>query len=527
MKRAVIYIRVSTDEQADRGYSLGVQQEQLEKYCLSKEYEVVKLFKDDYSAKNFNRPEFKRFLTFAKSNHRAIDYFLFVSWDRFSRNAPDAYQMIAKLRNWKIEPQAITQPIDFSVPQSKIMLSIYLTLPEVDNDIRSEKVKMGMRGANKLGRWTTVAPIGYKNHRDEDDRPIISPKEELREHICWAFNELVKNTRPLNDIRRELNQKGVAISKSSFSRMVRNPVYIGKIRIPKFKDEPERIVEGIHEGIISENLFDEIQLVLSGRVKKQSKQKVFKDREELPLRGVLNCAKCGNHVTGSASKSRSGDKHYYYHCMHCKKERFRADIANTEMEKLLSEIEITEEVQELYETILFGELKGSTKQRAQSQSQLTQEIRKVEVKKERLQNTFLDGNLSPQDYSELNKRLETKLIELRVELNEAKNEKSGFKQQLNKSIQILPNLVEWYRNSDVQEKKELIGSIFPERFTFEKNKVRTTSMNEVVALILKYTGRFDEKKTGQVGYNSYLSRLVIPLGLEPRAHALKGRCSTN
>src|SRR5690606_20608851 len=210
------------------------------------------LYSEDHSAKNFNRPEFNKFLTYAKVNHRKLDYFLFVSWDRFSRNAPDAYQMIGKLKKWDIEPQAITQPIDFSVPQSKIMLSIYLTLPEVDNDIRSEKVKSGIRGANKAGRWTTTAPIGYKNRRDEENKPIIVPNDQSH-IITWIFKELEKNERSLNSIRLEANRKGLRVSRSTFSRMVRNPVYMGKIRVSATEDEPEQIVEGIHEGVIPEH----------------------------------------------------------------------------------------------------------------------------------------------------------------------------------------------------------------------------------------------------------------------------------
>ena len=524
MKRAVLYVRVSTDEQADRGYSLGVQREQLEKYCKAQGIEVVIVFVEDHSAKNFDRPEFAKFLSYAKSNYRNIDYFLFVSWDRFSRNAPDAYNMIRKLKKWDIEPQAITQPIDFSVPQSKIMLSIYLTLPEVDNDIRSDKVKSGMRGANKLGRWTTTAPIGYKNRRDEQNKPIIVPKDTAN-LIAWAFKEVAKNERALNHIRLELNQKGVKVSKSTFSRMVRNPVYMGKIRVVAYKDEPEQIVEGLHEGIVTEELFNEVQLVLSGRVKKQNKKTSFRDRDELPLRGLLSCSNCGKHVTGSASKSRSGDKHYYYHCMHCKKERFRADVANSEVEKLLSEIQISEEVKKLQDVILHSELKGNPKQRAQQKSTFVQELNKLEARKEQLQNTFLDGDLDPKDYTELKNRLENRIFEVRAKLDEFKNEQSNFKEQLNKKFKILPNIVQWYRNSTVQEKKQLLGSIFPERFVFEKNQVRTTCIDEVIALILKYTGRFEGKEKGQAGYNSHLSHLVSPLGFEPRTASLEGRCS--
>ena len=526
MKKAVLYTRVSTDEQADRGYSLGVQKEQLEKYCEVHNIEILKHFVDDHSAKSFDRPQFKEFLHYAKANNKHIDYLLFVSWDRFSRNAPDAYEMLGKLKKWNIEAQAIMQPIDFSVPQNKIMLSIYLTLPEVDNDIRSEKVRSGMRGANKLGRWVRKAPIGYLNRRDEQNKPIIVPAQNsylLRE----AFEEIAKGVRTLNDIRIEMNQKGLKASKANFSRMVRNPVYAGKILIPAFGDEPDLIVEGLHEAIISEELFEAVQLIVSGRKKQLNKHSSIKEREELPLRGLLSCTKCGNHVTGSASKSRSGKKHYYYHCMKCGKERYRADLANSEMETLLSTIQVEYEVEKLYNTILEKEMKGSVHHKAQNVSTASQELAKLEERKSNLQKTFLAGQISASDYSELKPIIETQIMEAKAKLVASKEDQSGWTTDLRKKLAVIPNVLELYRNSGLQQKKEILCSIFVGKFSFSNNEVRTPELDSVFRTILKYSGRFVEKKTGQTRYESCLSRLVIPLGFEPRTHTLKVYCSTS
>jgi site-specific DNA recombinase len=123
MKRAVIMSRVSSDEQA-KGFSLGVQFEQLTNYCKRKDIEVVAHYKEDHSAKNFNRPEFQNFLRFAKKNKKTIDYLLVTTWDRFSRNVTDSFLMIRQLKEMGIEVQAIEQPIDFSIPESKAMLAI-------------------------------------------------------------------------------------------------------------------------------------------------------------------------------------------------------------------------------------------------------------------------------------------------------------------------------------------------------------------------------------------------------------------
>ena len=67
MKRAVLMARVSSDEQA-KGYSLDIQEENLRKYCERQNIEVVSVFREDYSAKDFNRPEFKKFMGFARAN---------------------------------------------------------------------------------------------------------------------------------------------------------------------------------------------------------------------------------------------------------------------------------------------------------------------------------------------------------------------------------------------------------------------------------------------------------------------------
>ncbi len=524
MKTAVLYTRVSTDEQADKGYSLGVQKEQLEKYCESRNIEILKHYVDDHSAKSFDRPQFKEFLNYAKTNHKSIDYILFVSWDRFSRNAPDAYEMLGKLKKWNIEAQAIMQPIDFSVPQNKVMLSIYLTLPEVDNDIRSQKVRSGMRGANKLGRWVRNAPIGYKNRRDEANKPIIVPADNS--HLLKeAFEEIAKGIRTLNDIRIEMGEKGFKVSRSNFCRMVRNPVYMGKILIPAFEDEPELIVDGLHDGIVSEELFYQVQIILAGKKKKLNKHSTICEREELPLRGFLSCSKCGNHVTGSASKGRNGSKHYYYHCMKCGKERYRADVANNEIEALISTIQIIEEVEALYNLILEKEMKGSTQNRAQQISILSQKLEKLEERKSNLQNTFIAGQITASDYTELKPMIETQIMEVKTELNKLKDGKNKFANELEEKISFLSNVAEWYRNGGLQQKKEILVSIFVGKFQFQNNEVRNTQLNEMVALILKHTGRFVEKKKGQTRYESCLSLLVTPFGFEPKTYCLEGSCS--
>ncbi len=143
---------MSTDEQADKGYSLRHQVERLRTYCQFQNIEVLGLFKDDHSAKSFKRPAFQELLAKLKKGKHSANLLLFTKWDRFSRNAADAYGMIRILDNHGLDPQAMEPPLDLNVPENKIMLAFYLAAPEVENDRRALNVLVGMRRAKKEGR---------------------------------------------------------------------------------------------------------------------------------------------------------------------------------------------------------------------------------------------------------------------------------------------------------------------------------------------------------------------------------------
>src|SRR5690606_2549639 len=121
MTVADLYIRVSTDEQAEKGYSQRSQEEILRRYCQIKGITVRKVMIEDYTARTFRRPVWTQYLIDLKKKKEKLDYVLFVKWDRFSRITADAYQMISMLQKLGVEPQAIEQPLDLSIPENKIM----------------------------------------------------------------------------------------------------------------------------------------------------------------------------------------------------------------------------------------------------------------------------------------------------------------------------------------------------------------------------------------------------------------------
>lgn len=153
-ERAVIYTRVSTDEQAEKGSSLASQEEILRRECQRLGIEVAEHFCDDgYSAKNFQHPAFQRLLKYIKDKSNAIGYLYVVRWDRFSRNTAEAYGMIIELDKFGVEAKCLEERFDINDPTSVLLRAIKLAEPEMDNKRRALNTKMGMERARAEGRY--------------------------------------------------------------------------------------------------------------------------------------------------------------------------------------------------------------------------------------------------------------------------------------------------------------------------------------------------------------------------------------
>lgn len=510
-KTAVIMSRVSSDDQV-RGYSLDVQFEQLTKYCNRNDIEVLKHYREDHSAKDFNRPEFQKFLDYAKRHKNQIDYLLVTTWDRFARNMTDANLMLRTLKGLGIEVQAIEQPVDFSIPESKAMLAIYLVFPEIDNDRRSIKIRGGIRGSLKAGRWCRQAPIGYENRRDNENKPIIVPSEKA-EHIQYAFDQII-NGKSQAEIRKDIKAKGVVISRNNMSLILRNPMYMGKIIVPANDGEPKALVEGLHQGIVSEETFYQVQNILSKRKKKSNRPVYNSMREELPLRGLLYCSNCGGKMTGSPSRSQNGKQYFYYHCNHCKKDRVSAIKANKTIESILDDFRFTKGAETIYEMMVQKLLSGNERQATIKRKKLNSEINQTTERLEKLQDLYVDGKMDIDAYTETYDRYNLKREELRRELKSLKTGNSEYRNWLSKGVHLMKNLKEHYNKSTVKQKQKLLCSIFPENLFFEENKCRTERINDVLRYILQIDNGLGDKKRGQFSTKLKLSSRVESESIE-------------
>lgn len=508
MRVADLYIRVSTDEQADKGYSQRNQEEVLRKYCAHHQITVRKVIFEDHSAKSFNRPEWTVLLSDLKKRKGQVNLVLFTKWDRFSRNAGDAYQMINTLRKLEVEPQAIEQPLDLSIPENKMMLAIYLAAPEIENDRRALNVLYGMRRARKEGRWMGPAPFGYANKITEDGKKYITAKEPEASIIKWIFNEVAKGRQSINAVWEMAREKGLKCSKNSLWVIIRNPVYCGKIYVSKLKDEESQYVNGQHEGIISEAQFNEVQEVLDG---KKRLYQVKKEPTDLQLRGHLVCPNCGKLLTGSASRGRSR-RYFYYHCVSPCRTRFKAMDTNELFEKELRKYVARPGMGELYGDVITNLYKQKNQGQRDDFKQLKNELEQENLRLTKARNLLLNDEIDPADYRLIKAGCEKKINSLEAQIFSTDRTEINISDLLEKAFCSLEKLDRLFVDGDLKKRRQIVGSIFREKLVFDGINYRTARLNEPVELIYSLGAGFSQNKKGQTDLKIDLSNVVNRIG---------------
>lgn len=334
--------------------------------------------------------------------------------------------------------------LDLSAPENLMILSVYLSLPDIDNKRRSIKTTESVRAGKVAGRWMGIAPYGYKNSRDEQNKPIILPAEKAGV-VKKIFAELAIG-RSQAEIQLSLQKKGMGIQRSTFSALVRNPVYAGKIWV-KTADSGGYSVKRLHEPLVDEESFEKAQAAIQGNVVKKNITVAKTFKEELHLRGLLLCPSCGGKLTGSASKGRNGVRHRCYHCNHCGKERRRAEETHQRVEALLSEFQATHEANKLYEMMVKKLLQGKEKS-ARPKAKIEAEIQQYETRLKNSEDDLADRNIDLETFHQTKARYVGEINKLRRELEDTTGSNQNEMQKLLKrGIHVLQDLPRFYKKA--------------------------------------------------------------------------------
>lgn len=312
-KIAVIYCRVSTQDQADKGLSV----EEQERLCVERAeregYFILEVIKDEgKSGGNLNRTGMQTLMRL--SRERKIDAVFTVHSDRIARNTENYLFLRELFRDNKVELFFIQLPNLDNSASSKMMDTMLASINQYHRDITSEKVSMTMEGKAKLGYYPTLAPLGYKNITRSDPtieragQKIIIKDPERAPLVKKAFELCNTGNFSVFDITDILYEKGLRTKygkKLSYSRMydvLRNPFYIGEVHWGNV-----HLKEGKHEHLIDKDLFYSVQRLLMTKNGHLCRRRKY----QWLLSGFL---RCHTHQCRYTAEWHLNKKIGYYHC---------------------------------------------------------------------------------------------------------------------------------------------------------------------------------------------------------------------
>ncbi|MGE6402239.1 recombinase family protein [Bacillus cereus] len=321
--KIAIYTRVSTEEQAKEGFSLGAQEDILKKYAESNNFEVYGIYSDDgYSGKNYERPEIQRlFKHLYEGKFQAI---LVKSVDRISRRLSD----ISKLLDDVLLPNncrllVSDNNLDSSTLNGSMFINFLGTFAQYERGMIIERVKTGMEKRAEQGYWNGGIVLGYDN---VNKRLVINKEEASIVRRIFKLRAIGKGYKAIAHLLNEAgyrSKKGKLFSNCTVKTILENEIYIGKVKWGKRRDWNTKrrkgvtkdyvLVEGKHDAIISVELWVKVQVVNNTNRESVSKNRNFNG--DFILSGILRCPACGAGTVMSKSKKRDGSGYYlYYMC---------------------------------------------------------------------------------------------------------------------------------------------------------------------------------------------------------------------
>ena len=347
--KVYIYTRVSTTMQID-GYSLDAQKARMKAYADFNDYQIVGEYEDaGKSGKSIEgRASFCRMMEDIKSGKDGVSYVLVFKLSRFGRNAADVLSTLQVMQDFGVNLICVEDGIDSSKDAGKLMISVLSAVAEIEREnIRVQTMEGRIQKARE-GRWNGgFAPYGYRLvdgvlQINEDEAPAIRTIFEQYVNTDTGTNGLSKylETHGFQKLARQ-NGTSPLFSATLIRAILKNPVYCGKIAFGRRKLEkihgtrneyhqvPQEnylLVDGLHEGIVSEELWNAAQVKLLVQSKRYEPVNRSKTEQAHLLSALVKCPICGAGMYSNKCTKRKKDgtpykSFSYYSCKHRKMQR--------------------------------------------------------------------------------------------------------------------------------------------------------------------------------------------------------------
>jgi site-specific DNA recombinase len=498
---AVVYCRVSTIEQG-LNLSLEVQEQKCRALCAKQQWSVEKVFLDMESAKTTNRPGFQEMLSYCILNSNKIHAVVVYDTTRFSRNTSDALMTEAALGAKKIVVRSCTQEFD-ETPHGKFNKTLMYALGNLDNDVKSEKTKEGMKLSIQKGLWMHRAPLGYVNvprvasqnwniAPDPERAPLIRKAFELYSSGSFQKNEVLATVTTLG-LRSAM---GLEVSPQSFDRILRNPIYAGKIC-----STWGIVAQGTFEPLVTEEMFERVQEVLQGKASKASKPGTL--TRDFPLRGLLHCGACGTPLTGSVS-SGNGGKYAYYFCRKptCRKVKVRRELLESKFSSFMHALRPKAEFWPMFTAVLEKVSRQKRAARVTTKELVGTRLASLRSRRQRLINAMIDGKLKAEVFQEQIDLADEEIRKLELEVEETSSEEQEVSQLIDFAKVVLGGHQSFlWENADFEKKLRIQRAYFPSGLTVQGDEFGTT---EFFSFFNSLEQNMDDEK-----------EMASPAGFEP------------
>jgi site-specific DNA recombinase len=322
-KRARLYRRVSTEDQARHGYSLDAQLRELNDFCDRMRWDVVGDYCDDgYSAKSMKRPALQRLLAEAKSG----DVVVFYKLDRITRSTGDLDSLMKEFDKRGIMIRSAMEDFDTTTASGRMFIRVVAVIAEWERETISERTSIGFEQKVEGGDWQGgkvpfgyVAVAGEKVSRKGRVLKRLIPDERTAHIVKAIFHRYLHGDDGgrkvgVRAIARWLNEEigirgnwGGKFTSNQITRILTNPVYCGDVTYKRNKSRVVNRKPGSHEPLISREDFDAVIALYEARQLEAPRQATG----EYPLSGIAECGVCGSFVGALYKKDRGA---YFYRC---------------------------------------------------------------------------------------------------------------------------------------------------------------------------------------------------------------------
>ncbi len=299
IRRVGLYGRVSTEEQALRGFSIEAQVDALKEYCEENSLKIVDVYLDEgiSGAKPpLKRPALKRLLDDVEAGK--IDMILFTKLDRWFRSVKEYFKVQDVLDNNKVEWKTIQENYDTTTANGQMAITIFLAVAQNERDRTAERIKVVLDHKRKNkeacfgGRAT---PFGYKKEVDKDGKMRLVKDPDTQQAVQEFWDILIKSNNLNKAIRHMVNAYGVSKDWKSWKRMTQSDFYCG-----------------IHRGVQD---FCPAYVTPEQFLKFQERDTIKGTPTGVPyyFRGLMRCPECGHKLCGDCDR-RYGRVNKSYRC---------------------------------------------------------------------------------------------------------------------------------------------------------------------------------------------------------------------